>query len=155
MSMRLDVESCKPAPSKRESAMDRKFWISAVVMYVMVSVLSFLVHGVLLEADYAKLVAAGAMRPPAEAQARIYYIFIAHIPMALAFTWIYLKGREDKPWLMQGVRYGVAIVFLMLFPFYLIYHVVTPVPLDLAIKQIVYEGIEFVLMGVVLAWINR
>ena len=133
--------------------MSRKFWISAVVMFVMVSVLSFIVHGVLLQADYTKLGA--AMRTPAEAQARIYYLFIAHISMALAFTWIYIKGREDKPWLTQGIRYGVAVVFLMLFPFYLIYHVVTPVPLELAIKQIVYEGIEFVLMGIVLAWINR
>ncbi len=135
--------------------MDRKFWISAVVMFVMVSVLSFVVHGILLEADYAKLVGAGAMRPPAEAQARFVYILIAHVSLALAFTWIYLQGREDKPWLAQGIRYGVAIVLLMLLPFYLIYHAVTPIPLDVAIKQIVYEGIEFVLMGVVLAWINR
>lgn len=133
--------------------MNRRFWISAVVMFVMVSVLSFIVHGVLLQADYTKLGA--AMRTPAEAQARIIYLFIAHISMALAFTWIYVKGRENKPWLAQGIRYGVAVVFLMLFPFYLIYHVVTPVPLELAIKQIVYEGIEFVLMGIVLAWINR
>jgi hypothetical protein len=43
----------------------------------------------------------------------------------------------------------------MLVPFYLIYHAVTPIPLDVAIKQIAYEGIEFLLMGVVLAWINR
>jgi hypothetical protein len=135
--------------------MNRKFWISAVVMFVMVSVLSFVVHGILLEADYAKLVGARAMRPPAEAQARFVYILIAHVSLALAFTWIYLQGREDKPWLAQGIRYGVAIVLLMLLPFYLIYHAVTPIPLDVAIKQIVYEGIEFVLMGVVLAWINR
>lgn len=134
--------------------MDRKFWISAVVMFVMVSVLSFIVHNVLLEADYAKL-AAGVMRPPAEAQAKLIYILIAHVSLALAFTWIYLQGREDKPWLAQGIRYGVAIVLLMLLPFYLIYHAVTPIPLDVAIKQIVYEGVEFVLMGIVLAWLNR
>jgi glycopeptide antibiotics resistance protein len=133
--------------------MDRKFWISAAVMFVMAMVLSYVVHGVLLQADYLKLGA--AMRPPAEAQARFAYFVIAYISMAVAFTWIYLKGRENKPWLMQGARYGVAVVLLTILPFYLIYHVVTPVPLDLAIKQIVYEGIAVVLMGVVLAWINR
>ncbi len=40
-------------------------------------------------------------------------------------------------------------------PTYLIYHVVTPVPLVLAFKQIVLDTIRVVLMGIVLAWINR
>jgi hypothetical protein len=37
----------------------------------------------------------------------------------------------------------------------LIYHVVTPVPLALAIKQIVYDTIRIVLMGIAVAWLNR
>ena len=37
---------------------------------------------------------------------------LAYVFMAVAFTWIYLKGREDKPWLPQGLRYGVAIALL-------------------------------------------
>jgi hypothetical protein len=40
-------------------------------------------------------------------------------------------------------------------PTYLIYHVVTPVTLLVAIKQIVLDTIRLLLMGVVLAWINR
>ena len=40
-------------------------------------------------------------------------------------------------------------------PTYLIYHVVTPVPLVLAFKQIVLDTVRVVLMGVVLAWINK
>ena len=40
-------------------------------------------------------------------------------------------------------------------PTYLIYHVVTPVPLVLAFKQIVLDTIRVVLMGIVLAWINK
>ena len=40
-------------------------------------------------------------------------------------------------------------------PTYLIYHVVTPVSLALAFKQIVLDTTRVVLMGIVLAWINR
>jgi hypothetical protein len=53
------------------------------------------------------------------------------------------------------VRYGIAIACLTVIPTYLIYHVVTPVPFPLALKQIAYDTIRVVLMGVVLAWINR
>jgi hypothetical protein len=56
---------------------------------------------------------------------------------------------------VQGVRYGIAIAALAIAPTYLIYHVVTPVPLVVAIKQIVYDTIRVLLMGVVVAWINR
>ena len=53
------------------------------------------------------------------------------------------------------MRYGIAIAWLTVIPTYLIYRVVTPVPCALALKQIAYDTIRVVLMGVVLAWINR
>ncbi len=75
--------------------MNRKFWISAVVMFVLASVLSYVAHEVLLKADYAKLGA--MMRPAAEMQARLGYVVLAHVSFALAFTWIYIKGKERPP----------------------------------------------------------
>ena len=132
--------------------MTKKFIISAIVMFVMAWGLSFVVHGLLLGADYS---VTQGMRPPAEAQSIIGYLILAQAIFGVAFTWIYFQGKEDKPWLAQGIRFGVAVAALTVIPTYLIYHVVTPVPLVLAIKQIVYDTIRVVLMGVVLAWINR
>ena len=132
--------------------MNRKCIISAVVMFIMAWALSFVVHGILLGADYS--ITAG-MRPPAEAQALMHYMILAQALFGIAFAWVYVQGKEDKPWLAQGVRYGIAIAFLTVIPTYLIYHVVTPVPFALALKQIGYDTIRVVLMGVVLAWINR
>jgi hypothetical protein len=133
--------------------MDRKFAISAVVMFVIGMGLGFLVHGVLLYGDYAKL--PNVMRPPADAQAKMPLMVLAYVSFAVAFTWIYLKGKEEKPWLAQGARYGLAIAFLTAVPTFLIYHVVSQFPLDLAIKQIVFDSITIVLMGIALAWLNR
>jgi hypothetical protein len=126
--------------------------VSAAVMFVMAWALSFLVHGVLLYGDYA---ATPGMRPPAEAQQLIGYLILAQALFGIAFAWIYVQGREDKPWLAQGLRYGIAVAFLTVIPTYLIYHVVTPVPLALMLKQIVYDTIRILLMGVVMAWIYR
>jgi hypothetical protein len=132
--------------------MTRKCIISAVVMFIMAWGLSFLVHGLLLGGDYA--VTAG-MRPPAEAQKLIPYIILAQAFFGIAFAWIYVQGKEDKPWLAQGLRFGIAVAFLTVIPTYLIYHVVTPIPFALAMKQIAFDTVRVLLMGVVLAWINR
>ena len=103
-------------------------------------------------ADYA---ATAGMRPPAEAQGLMHWMILAQALFGVAFAWVYFQGKEDRPWLAQGVRFGIAIALLTVIPTYLIYHVVTPVSLDLAIKQIVYDTIRVVLMGVTVAWINR
>jgi hypothetical protein len=130
-----------------------KLIISAIVMFVMAFVLSYLVHGVLLHDDYMQM--QSWMRPQADVNALFYFIVIAQALFGAAFAWIYEQGREDKPWLAQGVRFGIAIAVLAIAPFYLIYHVVTPVPLVVAIKQIIYDSIRVLLMGIVVAWINR
>jgi hypothetical protein len=132
--------------------MSRKCIISAIVMFVMAWALSFVVHGLLLGGDYA---VTQGMRTPAEAQKLMPFLILAQALFGIAFAWIYIQGKEDKPWLAQGIRFGIAVAFLAVVPTYLIYHVVTPVPFALAIKQIVYDTVRVVLMGIVLAWINR
>jgi hypothetical protein len=75
--------------------------------------------------------------------------------MAIGFVWIYRQGREDKPFLAQGVRYGIAIAVLMTIPIYLIYYAVQPMPGMLVAKQIAFDTIGVILMGIVVAWLNR
>lgn len=131
----------------------RQFWISAIVVFVLAYALSFIAHGILLGADYASL--GGLMRAPADMQSRLPLMILAHISFALGFTWIYLKGKEDRPWMMQGLRYGLAVAVLSSIPTYLIYHVVAPYPFDLAFKQIVLGVISLLLLGMALAWLNQ
>ena len=130
-----------------------KFWISALVMFVLAFALSFLVHSVLLYNDYMQM--QSWMRPQAQVQSLIPYMIVAQAIFGIAFAWIYIQGREDRPWLAQGIRFGIAVAALTVIPTYLIYHVVTPVPLGVAIKQIVFDTIRVLLMGIVVAWINR
>jgi hypothetical protein len=44
---------------------------------------------------------------------------------------------------------------LAVIPTYLIYYAVQPMPGALVAKQIVYELIAMVIMGIVVAWINQ
>jgi hypothetical protein len=72
-----------------------------------------------------------------------------------AFVWIYARGVEARPWLAQGVRYGVAVALLTIVPTYLIYYAVQPIPGDVVIKQIVFDGVLTVILGTIVAWLYR
>jgi len=133
--------------------MNRKALISVVVIFFMSMLLGFVVHALLLKPDYTAL--ASLFRPEAEQQAYFLWMVLAHVSIAIGFVWVYLKGREEAPYLGQGIRFGAAMVLLMIIPMYLIYYSVQPMPGMLVVKQIVYDGIGVILMGIVVAWLNR
>jgi hypothetical protein len=82
-------------------------------------------------------------------------MLLAHVLMAGAFAWIYARGREAKPWLAQGLRYGIAVALLTSVAWYLIYYAVMPLPAALVIKQIGFETVLLLLLGCVVAFIYR
>ena len=133
--------------------MNRKFMISVVAMFVMSMAIGFVVHGLILSHDYMQLPA--LFRTEQDQMQFFPDMLLAHVFVAIGFVWIYLRGREDKPFLIQGIRYGVAIVVLTTIPTYLIYYAVQPMPGLVVIKQIVFDGIGVLLMAVVVAWLNK
>jgi hypothetical protein len=133
--------------------MNKKFLISWVVIFVVWFVGSFVVHGLLLNADYSML--PNLMRSEAEAQSLFHFMALAHVLMSGAFVWIYARGNEDKPWIQQGIRYGIAIALLSAVPTYMIYYVVQPSPGMLAVKQSIFDGALLVILGIVVAFLNK
>jgi len=133
--------------------MNSRFVMSAVVMAVMSLLLGFVVHGWLLAPEYKAL---GALfRPDAEQMSFFGFMIAAHVLIGIGFTWIYRMGREAKPFLGQGVRFGLAVAVLSVIPIYLIYYAVQPMPGNVVAKQIVFGTITAVVMAIVCAWINQ
>jgi hypothetical protein len=132
--------------------MDKKFLVAWLVLFVLYMAGGIVIHGILLAADYA---ATGLMRPEAEAEKMMHLMIFAHVMLAGAFVWIYARGVENKPWLGQGLRFGLAIAFLAVIPIYVIYYVVQPTPGALAVKQIVLETILSLLLGAAVAFLYR
>jgi len=133
--------------------MNKKFLISWIVVFVVWMIGSFLVHGLLLGEAYASL--GGMIRPEADQQAYFPYMLAAHVIMAGAFVWIYQRGTENKPWLAQGVRYGVAVALLAPVPVYLIYYAVQPWPGNVVAQQIIGDGLLVIVLGIVVAALNK
>jgi Protein of unknown function (DUF1761) len=132
--------------------MNKKFLIAWLVMFVLYFAFGFIVHGVLLHDDY---VATGIMRPEEQQQGMMGLMILAHVMLAGAFTWIYARGVENKPWLGQGLRFGLAVAFLAVIPLYLIYYVVQPLPSSLVCKQIVFDTVCTLILGAVVAFLYR
>ncbi len=133
---------------------DKKFWITMAALFVASMVLGFIVHGLILAADYDALT--GVMRPEAEQQARFGFMLGAHVSMAFGLAWLYRAGHAaDKPWLGQGVRFGIAYALAAAVPIYMIYHTVAQFPLELAMKQSLLETGSLIALGVTAAFVNR
>ena len=133
--------------------MNKKFFISWAVVFVVWFVGSFLVHVLMLGETYAGLT--NMMRPEAESEALFHFMVLAHVLMAGAFVWIYQRGNEDKPWMEQGLRYGIAIALLAPIPTFMIYYVVQQTPGMLAIKQSIGDSVVVIVVALVVAFLNK
>ncbi len=133
--------------------MNKKFIIAWIVIFVAWMCGSFVVHGVLLHDDYARLT--NLFRPEADAQKYFPLMILAHVILAGALAWIYSRGVEATPWLPQGLRFGLAIALLTIVPTYIIYYVVQPMPNALVIKQIAFDGILMLILGAIVAFVYR
>ena len=133
--------------------MNKKFITAWIVLLVVWFVAGFVVHGVLLQSDYVQL--SNLFRADDD-QARYFpLIVLADAMLAGAFVWIYARGVEAKPWAAQGVRFGIAVALLTVVPTYLTYFAVQPMPGALVAKQIVFDSIATVILGLIVAWLYR
>ena len=133
--------------------MTKKFWFTALVLFALSMVTDFVLHGLVLHAEYAQL--PNLMRTTADSQKYFQWMLVAHLLFALAFVWIYQRGREDKPWLGQGIRFGLAVAILAVVPGYLIYYVVQPLPGLLIIKQVCFDLVRMAGLGMCVGWAYR
>jgi len=133
--------------------MNKKFLISWLAVFVVWMVGGFLVHGLWLAETYGAMT--NMMRPIAEQEAMMHFMMIAHVLMAAAFVWIYERGKEDKPWMQQGLRFGIAIAILLPIPTFMIYYTVQQTPGMLAVQQSIGDSVVVIVVALVAAFLSR
>jgi hypothetical protein len=134
--------------------MNMRFVLAGIAGFLISFIGGFLFHGLLLYNDYHAL--GSIMRADADAQGYIPFMLVSHLIKGFAFAWIYTKGLSaGAPALMQGLKFGIATVFLITIPLYLVYYSVEPLPGMLVMKQILFDGITMILMGIVVSMIIK
>ena len=134
--------------------MDKRFLISGVAMTIAAAVLGFVVHGLLLNADYTALVPT-IIRAPEDANHYMQWMLLADAAIGFGMTWIYRQGyTASRSALGQGLRCGVAVALVSTIPMFLIYYAVEPLPGMLVAKQLIFSTVQMLLLGVLVAFLN-
>lgn len=132
--------------------MDKKYILSVIVIFVVSMVLGMVIHGMVLSDEYQ---ATGLFRPEAEQSGFLAPMLLAHLIFSGAFVWLYRAGLEVKPWVGQGVRFGIIVALLAAIPLYMIYYAVQPMPEMLVFRQAAYETVNVIILGLVVAFMYR
>jgi hypothetical protein len=129
----------------------KKLLLAIVAAYIVLMLTNYLVHQIWLMSDYAAIPA--SHRSPAGILHRFWAMAVGQFIFAALFAYIYRRGAEKKPWLVQGIRYGILIALLTVVPTALGEYVVYIVPYQLAIKWMIAGGIQMIILGLIVAGI--
>ena len=128
----------------------KKYMIATLVVYVVYSALSFVIHNIILEAEYEPMVGT-VLRTVSDFGLRAPLLYLGNLVFALAFCAIYTYGYEPgKGWVGQGIRYGL-LMGTLLAPVAVTEYVVYPVAGALALKWLVFGYAQALVCGLVLA----
>lgn len=129
----------------------KKLLLTIIVVFVVANLTGFFIHAIWLRQDY--MVVAQHYRP--EGQEKMVWIILAYLAFAIGSVLVYAKGVENKPWLGQGVRFGILMCLVLTVPSFFIAYAVQPVPTILMAKQVFYEGVDKILLGIITAALYR
>lgn len=129
----------------------KKLVLTIVVVFIVANLTGFLIHAVLLAPDYMAI--KEHYRP--EGSEKMLFINLAYLAFAVGSVLVYAKGVENKPWLGQGLRFGILIWLVLTIPSFFIAYAVQPVPTTLLVKQVLFEGVDKLLLGAITAALYR
>ncbi|HZJ46225.1 MAG TPA: hypothetical protein VFD63_20775 [Pyrinomonadaceae bacterium] len=125
--------------------------LTIVVVFIVANFTGFFIHAIWLKQDYMPI--ANLYRP--EGQEKMAFIVLAYLAFAIGSVWAYAHGVENKPWLGQGLRFGIVLWLILSVPWFFITYAVQPIPALLLAKQIIMEAIDKIVLGLVIAALYR
>lgn len=132
----------------------KKFWIAFVVVFVLLELMNYLIHGVILSSTYSEESVKQLFRPQEEMQSKMWIIWLTDLIWAFFFVFVFVKGYENKG-IIEGVKYGVYIgLFFGLVMSYQGY-AISPMPYSLALTWFLVSFVQCIILGVVAAAIYK
>jgi len=121
--------------------------LTIIVVFILANFSGYFIHAIWLKQDYVPV--ANLFRPMG--QEKMVFLVLAYISFAIGSVLVYARGVEDKPWLGQGVRFGLLMFLILTVPSFFIAYAVQPIPAVLMSKQVLAELVDKVLLGIVTA----
>ena len=134
--------------------MKKKIVTASIVVFVLFILMDYLVHGLLLSGLYAET--ASLWRAPEVLGGLMWIFWVVDAAMAFLLVWLFAKGWEaGKPWLGQGVRFGLVLGLLFSLPMGFSMYAMLPIPLALGLGWFASGLVTFVVGSVTAAWVFR
>ena len=131
---------------------NKTFWIGFVAVFVVMQGLGYVIHEVMMGDTYERL--ASIFRPEAEMYDMMWMMMVSGAITIFMFCYIFTKGYEGKG-VMEGVRFGALIGFLMAGPMAIDPHVIYPVPAEVASIWLISGIATLMIAGAVFAAIYK
>jgi hypothetical protein len=126
-----------------------KFLIRMLVVAAAMFALGFVGHQLLLGRDYRAI--EPIMRSKEDLQAHMPFALISCFCFSGALVWLYSQGRNSKPWIGQGIRFGAAVWAIASVPLYLTNYVIEPWPGAFVAKILAWELVAMLVLGILTA----
>jgi hypothetical protein len=129
------------------------FLVRTAIVAVAMFALGYVGHQLLLGGDYVAI--EPIMRDRQEMMRHMPFALLSSLIFSAAFVWIYAHGKSAKPWLGQGVRFGIAVWAISTVPLYLTNYTIEPWPGIFVAKILGWELVAMVLLGIVMGGLSR
>lgn len=132
----------------------KKIVTSTLVVFVLFLIMDYVLHSILLSGLYAET--AHLWRSAESLRGLTWIIPVVDAALAFLLVWLFAKGWETgKPWLGQGIRFGLVLGLFFSLPMGFSMYSIMPVPFILGLGWFVGALVEVVVASVVTAWIFR
>jgi uncharacterized membrane protein YvlD (DUF360 family) len=132
----------------------KKFWTAFIVVFIVLEVTNYLIHGVILRSTYMSDEYKMLFRPEDSMMANMWLMYLMDLVWTYFFMFFFVKGYEDKG-IMEGIRYGFYIALFFSLVTSIQSFVVYPIGFGLAIEWFIASLIQALILGIIAAVIYK
>jgi hypothetical protein len=127
--------------------------IASIAVFVVLSVLEFLVGQLVLRPWAPQLYPAGPQ--PEDIMMMRVWTYLGRAIFSVIFVFVFTRGYEGKPGVGEGLRYGMWIGLLIYVPQFFMNIVMTHRPADFLAARGLASIVEVIISGVIVAMIYK
>lgn len=132
----------------------KKFWIAFVVVFVLLEITNYLIHGVLLSSTYSSEGVKEVFRSEEEMAGKMWIMWVADLVWSFFFVFIFVKGYQNRG-IMEGIRYGIYIGLFTSFVYSYGSYAVYPLPYSLVLQWFLIGLVQSIILGIITAAVYK